>query len=151
MKELTKDSTFGDYCILAKRTELTKKQYKEAGKRLAEFVRLDHALKGIVTEVGELGNLLKRYVIYDTTWTIKEQNKLIEEAGDLAWYIAILFDEIWLMTGGKVDPQAILALNIQKLQVRYPEKFNKQLALFRDIDAELEPIKDANTAEIDQS
>ena len=147
MKQLTENSTFEDYSELAMRTELTDAQYIEAGKRLAEFVRLDHALKGIVTEVGELSNVLKCYVIYNKPWTIKEQNNLIEEAGDLAWYLAILFNEIWSLTNGKINPQKILELNIKKLQQRYPEKFDEQKALFRDIDAELKPIKDANTTE----
>lgn len=82
--------------------------------------RLLHAAMGVSTESAEL---LEAGLKDDTV-------NLVEEGGDVMWYLSILFDELdtsFTQAGNTV---------IKKLQVRYPEKFNSDEAWDRDLDAE---------------
>lgn len=86
-----------------------------------------HALMGCVTEVGEMTDQLKRHLIYGAPL---DKVNLLEEAGDLQWYVALLlrtldstFDEIHQK-------------NIDKLRARFPHKFTEEGALKRDLAAE---------------
>ncbi len=89
--------------------------------------RLEHAVYGLVTEAGELLDHLKRVRFYREKI---DQNRLIGEAGDLMWYLALLCDEL------KVDFPGIWRQNIQKLRVRFPKGFSELGALERNIEKE---------------
>lgn len=52
---------------------------------------------------------------------------LIEEAGDLMWYLAILADDLG------VSFEEIWERNINKLHVRFPEKYTDHHAENRDL------------------
>src|SRR5215510_3797675 len=106
-------------------------------KRLSDpmTARLIHALLGMVTEVGEFADTLKKWVIYGKGLDIKN---LMEEIGDQQWYQAIAVDEL-----GYDSFHIIQKLNIAKLRARYPNKFNEQDALNRNLDKEKEIINDA--------
>lgn len=89
--------------------------------------RVEHAVMGVVTEAGEMMSALKKTKIY-----AKELDKinLIEEVGDVMWYLALLADELG------VSFEEIWDKNIRKLKVRFPEKYHEDLALNRKLDHE---------------
>lgn len=92
-----------------------------------------HAVLGIVTEVGELIDATLDYIVAG-----KELDKanIGEEIGDLRWYEAILIRKLGL------DTESINKVNIDKLKARYPERFDSEKALNRDLKAEREILED---------
>lgn len=83
--------------------------------------RLFHSIVGIVTEAVELLEAL------DLNKSALDTVNLREEFGDLLWYIAIGVDE----TGG--DFEGVMERVIAKLRARFPEKFNSEHAINRDL------------------
>lgn len=96
--------------------------------------RMLHALLGLVTEVGELGDLVKRHSFYGKE---PAPEAFVEELGDLFWYLAVLIDDLGL------DPPEILEANVRKLRARYPDKFTADAALHRDTEREMEAVRKA--------
>jgi NTP pyrophosphatase (non-canonical NTP hydrolase) len=116
-----------DYIQQVLRTESI--DFEGMKKRLNDIntLRLLHAAMGKVTEAGEFIDVLKKYIAYgkpiDTT-------NLKEELGDGFWYDGIACDV--LNTNFDIEQQR----NIAKLQSRYPEKFDFDNAINRDLDKE---------------
>jgi NTP pyrophosphatase (non-canonical NTP hydrolase) len=103
--------------------------FERIAKQLGErhSIRLLHATMGAATEAGELLDAIKKHIFYGRA--VDDAN-LKEEAGDLLWYLAVLFDEMnWTFEG-------VMATNIAKLRVRYPEKFREYDAIHRDLSQE---------------
>lgn len=94
--------------------------------------RIEHAIDGCVTEAGELQDALKKAKYYGKPLDIVN---LKEEAGDLLYYLAILFDEI------NTDFETEMGRVINKLKVRYPSKFDATLAQDRDLKKEREVLE----------
>lgn len=94
--------------------------------------QLLHAVLGIQTESGELTDNLKKHIFYGKPLDVAN---LKEECGDLLWYISLLLD--WL----DCSYEEIMLLNIEKLQIRYPEKFSKHNAINRDLKSEEKVFK----------
>lgn len=115
-----------DYIHLAKRTE---GDYAGAIERLSKekAARILHAIIGLSTESGELLDQMKKHIYYGKDI---DYINLKEEAGDVFWYLAILADAL------QIDFSQIMATNIAKLSKRYGEKFAKDKALLRDLNAE---------------
>jgi len=94
--------------------------------------RVFHAIVGIATESTELCEALYSGMLnkgqLDTV-------NLIEENGDIAWYQAILIDEL----GGNWED--VLIKVIAKLKARYPDKFTSEDAINRDLDKEREVLE----------
>ena len=59
-------------------------------KPMPHHAQVDHALLGMVTELGELGDMVKRHVIYDKPL---DKTNGMEEIGDLFWYLALYCHE----------------------------------------------------------
>lgn len=95
--------------------------------------RILHAAIGCVTESGEMLDALKKQIYYGRSL---DTTNVKEEAGDLLYYLAILFDE--LQTDFETEMQRV----INKLEVRYPESFSELRAYERDLDAELEVLRE---------
>lgn len=89
--------------------------------------RVLHAALGLSTEANEIIDHLKKVIFYGKQ--IDAVN-LKEEAGDILWYLAILFDE--LDTSFEDEMERV----IKKLKTRYPDKFTNDNALVRDLEAE---------------
>ena len=86
--------------------------------------RLLHGALGCITEGGELiEGLLGE----------PDDVNIMEEVGDLMWYVGILLDEVSSRGYPIID---VLKTNIAKLRKRYPEKFTEDAALNRDLDEE---------------
>lgn len=114
------------------------------------MLRIQHALMGMTSEVGELVEIFKKYFYYglkpgqdDIDFT-----HVFEEIGDLFWYIGIFFDAIsdCIPDDGGATPGDIAADvmigNIKKLMARYPDKFNVDDARTRDLEAERAALQD---------
>src|SRR5579871_1585927 len=116
--------TPNEYVQLVQTTESN--DYTQIRMRLTTsipIVRLQHAIAGMVTEVGELQDILKKYYYYD-----KNINPvhLREEIGDLLWYVGLAIgSQGWSM-------EDIMKENINKLRARYPNKFTEWEAKNRD-------------------
>ncbi len=85
-------------------------------------MRLLHMGIGMSGEAGEIIDSLKKHVIYG-----KELDKvnLVEECGDVLWYMANMLDELG------VSFEEVMAQNAAKLQKRYPKGFTEADAIAR--------------------
>jgi NTP pyrophosphatase (non-canonical NTP hydrolase) len=83
---------------------------------------LTHAILGIAGEAGELVDGFKKHLIYGKP--IDEEN-MKEEAGDILWYMALL-----LRTLGCTFEE-VMQKNIDKLMIRYPDRYTDQAAIAR--------------------
>jgi NTP pyrophosphatase (non-canonical NTP hydrolase) len=86
-----------------------------------------HMLMGMSTEVGELTDVFKKNLAYnkEIDWINVE-----EELADILWYI------VNFATINQLDLTQAMENNINKLKVRYPEKFTVDLAENRDLTKE---------------
>lgn len=105
--------------------ELCKKTESLSMDRVAD--RILHGVIGCGTEAGELLGVVKKTLFYG-----KELDKvnIIEELGDLSWYMSQLIDELgssW---------EKVWDLNIKKLKKRYPHQFTNKDAANRDLEGE---------------
>jgi len=121
---------FNQYVEDACRTE--SKPDDEMFARTAKSMRLLHSVMGMMTELGELVDPLKKYIFYDKEIDIVNMS---EEIGDLLWYMAIMFDDLDL------DMVQIMETNIEKLKQRYPDKYNHGDAEHRDLSREREELE----------
>jgi len=137
-----------NYIELALRTDPSPEQYKIIAKRYEQpnIMRLEHALKGIVTEAGELMDQLKKHIVYGKELDLVN---LAEECGDVFWYLALCVSTLAELMGR--DPaeleSSIKKTNIAKLKARYPEKFTETDAVVRDLGIErdiLDTIEGSN-------
>lgn len=89
--------------------------------------RVLHAAMGCVTESAEMMDALKKSAFYGRELDV---TNVLEEAGDILWYLAILFDAL----GTDFDTE--MARVIAKLKARFPEKFTEDHAFNRDLGEE---------------
>lgn len=104
------------------------KSYDHVSKRFTPSVsRLTHAALGLSTEANEFSDQLKKHLIYG-----KELDKtnLIEELGDMCWFIAMACDEL------ETSFEEIQEINIKKLKARYGDKYSDEKALNRNLTIE---------------
>lgn len=108
---------------------LDREDYSECIARLNDpsSARLNHAAYGLVTEAGELMDVIKRHVQYGTPidWT-----NVKEELGDLCWYIALA------CKAGGFTIEDCMVKNQEKLMKRYGKTFSEASAINRDTHAE---------------
>ncbi|MBT5073252.1 MAG: nucleoside triphosphate pyrophosphohydrolase family protein [Kordiimonadaceae bacterium] len=90
-----------------------------------------HAIYGLCTEAGEISEAFLKAA---QTGEFDEVN-LKEEAGDLLWYLAMLFREL------DTDFDDVATTNINKLKARFPEKFTQDKAYNRDLGTEREILE----------
>lgn len=102
-----------------------------------ERARLLHSLLGIVNEAGELMEWVANNPLDENSIELDKVN-LVEELGDLLWYVTLGLDSI----GVSLD--ALLDANEAKLRARYPEgHFTEGRALTRDRDGERTAMADS--------
>ena len=110
------------------RTETTR--YGDA--RAEVQPRLLHAIMGMVTEAGEAADMLKKHIFYGKEY---DQINLIEEVGDMLWYIAIALDEM------NITFEEVMERNIAKLKARYGDAWTQQRANERDLEKERKELE----------
>lgn len=86
-----------------------------------------HACLGLMSEVGEIADALKKHIIYSKELDLIN---LMEEAGDQTWYVALLLSAV------KKTMQEAFEKNIAKLKARFGDKFDAASALNRDVGKE---------------
>ena len=92
-----------------------------------QLTELLHGAIGASTEANELLDMLKKHIYYG-----KEIDyiNIEEEVGDLFWYCALICNTI-----GKTFEE-IMEKNIDKLKTRYPNSFNNNDAINRNLEEE---------------
>lgn len=74
-----------------------------------------NACMGLAGEVGELNDLFKKHIFHEKPLDLIHVKK---ELGDICWYIAEMCDAYgW-------ELEEIMAINIEKLQARFPDGFD---------------------------
>jgi NTP pyrophosphatase (non-canonical NTP hydrolase) len=105
--------TFGEFQRQSRRTQNAELNHDE---------RLQHALYGLASEVGEIhGIYQKRFQGHAV-----DRDKVIEELGDLLYFAAELADCVG------VGLDEVAARNVDKLWGRYPHGFDADRSLHRD-------------------
>lgn len=94
---------------------------------LKDNQNLLHAALGLCTESSEFADGIKKHVFYGKPI---DRVNLIEELGDLAWYMSLAMNEL------DVTWEEVWETNIAKLEKRYPDKFTEEAANNRDLDGE---------------
>jgi len=97
-------------------------------------VRLLHGIMGIATESGELIEALLK-MTSNFCQTVDRIN-IMEEIGDIAWYQAIISDEL------KFSVDDANEKVIKKLMKRFPDKFDEGNAINRDLDTERKTLEE---------
>ncbi len=106
--------------------EYTEAARNDFGLPFSEEPEIIHAVLGMEGEVSEITEA----VFDDNLNPDQKRAKIIDEAGDTLWYMALLFKNF------DIDLEEVYAANIAKLAARYPEKFTTDAALNRDLEAE---------------
>lgn len=88
---------------------------------ISSIGQVDHALKGMVSEIGEINGIYQK--VYQGHAI--DYKHLKKELGDLLWFIA----EYCTALGW--DLGDIMQMNIEKLKDRYPEGFTTERSLNR--------------------
>lgn len=96
-------------------------------------IRILHAAIGCVTESGELLDALKKQMFYGRELDVVNVK---EEAGDILWYLAILFDEL----GTDFETESNRVIN--KLKTRFPDKFTEETVYNRDLKTERKVLEE---------
>lgn len=96
------------------------------------FTRVLHGVMGVATESSEL---LQALICIGDHDEIERRDdidvvNIAEEIGDVLWYLAIICDAL------DFDLSELMDRNIRKLQGRFPEKFDEDLAENRDLENE---------------
>lgn len=101
-------------------------EYQKAALRTANSEMSDdlilNGILGLCGETGEVSDHIKKYMFQGHEL---DQDKLVNEIGDVCWYIAIL------ASGLNVDLETVMKKNIEKLQRRYPDGFDTERSLHR--------------------
>jgi len=84
--------------------------------------RLLNATLGMVGEAGEFADLVKKVWFQGLPLEGETESKLIEELGDLLWYVA------QACTALEVSLSHVMRRNIAKLEERYPNGFVPRFA-----------------------
>ena len=98
----------------------------------AETMRMLHASLGLSDEAGEIAKAIKSSLFYGTDL---DRDNLKEEVGDALWYLGILLDTIGCSF------EEAMAANNRKLRARYPDKFDADRAINRDLEKERKALE----------
>jgi NTP pyrophosphatase (non-canonical NTP hydrolase) len=81
-----------------------------------------HWCLGITGEAGELVDPIKKYIFYGQDL---DMANVQEELGDLLYYVFALINDLGL------DPEYVMSDVIYKLQLRYPDGYEDDMAALR--------------------
>lgn len=106
---------------------MTINEYQNLAMRTANVsnnMLMESAL-GLAGEAGECVDIIKKHLCQDHPL---DRDSLLEELGDLAWYIALCATVL------DADLEGVLWCNIQKLKERYPDGFDAECSINRSDD-----------------
>lgn len=81
-----------------------------------------NAALGLSGEVGELNDMLKKWIFHEKQLDVEH---LKREIGDIYWYLALMCDSF------EFNLDEIMQINVDKLKARYPEGFDTYRANHR--------------------
>lgn len=91
--------------------------------KLSKTEILSNGVMGLCGESGEVIDIVKKHLFQDHPL---DREKLINELGDVAWYIA---ETAYALD---IDLETVLSRNIEKLEKRYPGgKFDSERSMHR--------------------
>ena len=93
-------------------------------KNVAKIHRLTVAALGL-GEAGEFQNIIKKVLAHGHPLDEATTNKLIDEAGDILWYLQEVADALG------ISLRTIADRNITKLKARYPDGFSSEASINR--------------------
>ena len=109
---------------------MTINEYQKAALRTAVYDDLDGLLvngaMGLCGESGEVIDIVKKFIFQKHPFNAETEAKLIEELGDVAWYLAVTAHSIG------VDLESVLQYNVDKLRKRYPDGFDPMRSIRRE-------------------
>ena len=113
--------------------------YTKIAERLSSIamIRLLHATLGMVTEVGEIADQVKKHVFYGKPL---DKVNIIEELGDTSWYMSMAINVLqrWRIN---TSWEKVWQANVDKLELRYSGKFSEHRATDRDLGAERDVLE----------
>lgn len=80
---------------------------------------------GLAGETGEVNDIIKKVVFHRHEFDEATRNKLIEELGDVLWYVAALCSKL------DVTMSHVMRQNIAKLQTRYKNGYTSAESINR--------------------
>jgi NTP pyrophosphatase (non-canonical NTP hydrolase) len=119
--------------VYAKKVEINRAKLSN------QFEDVTHMVFGIITELGELLDIFKKYMAYGkpVDWV-----NVKEEMGDIMWYFIGLCNVL------ELDFWDILDTNMRKLDTRYKNGFTKEEAHNRDLKSERVVLEGKSKLEI---
>ena len=103
-------------------------RYQELALETCGKIELTNGVLGLVGESGEVADLLKKHLFQGHELN---EEKLIEELGDVMWYIAVCSKAL------NVDMNVVAERNIDKLIARYPNGFSAYKSINRTLEIEV--------------
>lgn len=134
---LSKDGSVSNKEFLLNQERTESKDFDLIYTRLKDVdsIRILHSSLGLVTEAGEFADATKKYIFYGKKF---DTINLIEELGDLFYYMALACNVLG------VSFEEVMQINANKLKKRFPEKFEEQLAINRNVDSERKILEGKN-------
>ena len=109
---------------------MTINEYQKEAPRTALGTKYEHhgllenAALGLCGEGGEVADLVKKALFQGHKL---DEEHLAEELGDVAWYVAVGAHAIGY------DLETVLRMNVVKLRKRYPDGFEAERSLHREV------------------
>lgn len=82
---------------------------------------------GLAGESGEVADIVKKHIGHGHPLDNASLEKIAEELGDVLWYVAAMASHLGF------DLNEIAALNLEKLQRRYPGGFSADRSINREV------------------
>ena len=108
---------------------MTINDYQQAALRTANREKLSdkelltNGVLGLSGESGECADIVKKHLFQGHEL---DAEKLANELGDVAWYLAVTAEAIGL------DLETVLQMNVDKLRKRYPNGFSAERSIHRE-------------------
>lgn len=106
---------------------MTLNEYQALAQRTSRLpggmAKVHNGAMGLCGETGEVMDHLKKYTYQGHAF---DPNKLIDEAGDVLWYLAEL------AAGLGVTLDEVAQHNVDKLRRRYPDGFSAERSMYRE-------------------
>lgn len=125
---------FGDYIkeLMNKTDSYTDLALKTLNKDVFEQKDLIlNASLGLSGEVGEVNDIIKKYMYHGHKLDDDTKEKIILELGDVCWYVALM---AWAIDKTKFED--VLNKNIEKLEKRYHGEFSTEKSINRKEDSD---------------
>jgi len=114
--------------MIVKNMDMTISEYQKLAARtinesLSNDEKIRHSLFGLSSESGEVNGIFQKQLQGHPI----DIEHLKKEIGDCMWMLAEL------CTANGIEMQEVCEINIAKLKARYPDGFNAEQSIYRDV------------------